>query len=184
MYLALQTNTYIWQSEFLQNLDVALQREGFGLLQLPWQKYELLVRDTDHFTWRGYCAFSRGLAEVLSSVRVESPVTIYADSTVDYHNYDRAHNFTGRANDQLLRDLQRKGINATVDAVSGSGFSAMRKSRMHFSARAKGNPSNGSVIVIGGWNDATFALEQVVKDVRTFLKVSQQQNISVKSSNE
>lgn len=186
MLLALRTFVHIWadgeHAQHLRQIDAALERNGFGLIDLDWAAFELLPDDSDHFTWAGLVQFSSHLARALRAYapRLEE-IHIVGDSTIDFWNWDENESRTGAADAMVINDLREIGIRATIDVVCGSGFVAMSDSNEHFRARlSRGSRRNATppiapkasaaaaganatnVLVVGGWNDQTRPLARVV----------------------
>lgn len=170
---ALRTDVHLWRSAFQCGLDEHMAVRGIELVDLPWAQYELLPHDRDHFTWEGYVAFSRGLAHALRACAApDAPVHVYADSTVDYWNWDAKGNWTGRASTALAAALAAVHLRASIDAVNGSGFVARHEERLDFRSRrrAAAEESGATVVVIGGWNDRHWPLPAVRGRVDAFLR--------------
>lgn len=136
-----------------------MEAKGFELWSLPWETFELVEDDPDHFTWNGFVAFSEALVRRLV---VESPDktdsrawTILSDSTVDHNNYDERWERTGRADEHLTQLLHSAGVNATVDSVCGSGFLARKAEDLHFATRRRRSDPKTNLLIVGGWNDET-----------------------------
>lgn len=176
MLLALRTSTHIWQCEKLDAIDNILQVAGFELLDLQWNACQLLRNDTDHFTWIGFCNFSRTLANELLKWNVPSPLIVLSDSTIGHNDINKNHQFTGHASKHLQQELSRRGINATVDAISGSGFAAMGDSKQNFRSRIL-DGKFAAVLVIGGWNDMPYSDATIAQRVRGFKLALASKNI-------
>lgn len=166
--LASRINTYIWKDSKYNKTDIILKDNNFTLFQLPWDNFTLYKNDQNHFTWNGFKIFSRCLTDFIKSIiskkygDIKNPsILIISDSTIDYWNYEP--NNLKKANNYLKEEL--KPFNVTIDAVSGSGFCAMRDNRKDFVYRlhkiVKNNKKYHLIIVIGGWNDYNYSLEEI-----------------------
>ena len=188
--LALRTDVHVWRSDFQRGLDAHLEACGVTLLDLPWSAFELLPDDRDHFTWRGFLAFAAHLVSVLDAhvQPDERPVRIYADSAIDYWNWDHEGNYTGKADAALARAMRlranltskrvgrpaRLAPELLVDAVNGSGFVALADEARDFRSRrlrAERDDARGvTTLVVGGWNDRHWPLAEVRTRVDAFLR--------------
>ena len=169
MLFALRTNVHEWMSDFQKSLDDGLIRAGVRLIDLHWERFELLSDDREHFTWDGLTAFAANLADAMKAELrdVSSELHIISDSTIDYWNYDCDGSYDGKADACVVRAFENVGIKATVDAVNGSGFIALRKMGAHFRARK----SRASVeLIIGGWNDRHYGTTHTVNAVNHYVR--------------
>ena len=169
MILALRTNVAHWASPFCEELDLHMRSLGVTLIDLPWHDFELLKNDRDHFTARGFDSFRRTLARVLSSLDLGGELFVISDSTIDHNN---GSNASRPADADVRRSLAYRGIAASVASQSGSGFCALREQRKSFTHLAKSRlrrtPSlrDAHWLIIGGWNDEWYALDEVKEAAR------------------
>ena len=163
--VALRTNVAHWSSPFCQQLDRYLVESGVALIDLPWD-FELLQKDRDHFTARGFDSFCRALAAALSSQGVAGDLFVIADSTVDHINRsDPAR----PADEKLRKCLAAHKMKAVIASQGGSGFCGLqeqRKSFLHLARhRTRADPSlkKACWVLVGGWNDDTqqYSLDEV-----------------------
>ena len=136
-------------------LDATLVALGSNALHLPWHSFPLLD-DNDHFTKRGQHTFHKALVAVVGTRHPR--ILVLADSTIGYYP---------DAPEQLRRQFALQGVDATVDAICGSGFAARAIEGYHFRARWRSavrnsrhtvaSPQYDAVLVIGGWNDVHHA---------------------------
>lgn len=161
---ALRTNVHVWRSSFFEALDCSLEKNGFSLIDMDWSAYALLKHDKDHFTWKGLKEFVKDLSKAIESL--PGHVLVLSDSTLGYWDFSHSNEYNGKAS-HLLQSSLSSG-KATIDAVNGSGFLALKEDGLNFRARraVKGD----TVLVIGGWNDATFSIENVSNAVRAFVR--------------
>jgi len=155
---ALRTSAYIWTDPTLQKMDRKLTRLGVTLIDCPWETFEYLEDDPDHFTHAGFLQFSDWLVQMLINREILS-VLIMSDSTIDFWNYNDEGRRSGRAHRHLYCKMREKGIEGRLDTVCGSGYVceptfAQRYSKCDYS----------ECLVIGGWNDvgSTFLMQAVV----------------------
>lgn len=161
------TNVHVWQGDFLKRLDETIDQHPTlpYRFDLPWSSFDLLPDDADHFTWDGYVSFVDSLLEhVLVHWARHKRVHVLSDSTIDYWNWDEDWNETRRATTHMVDAFARRDVDVSVDAVSGSGFVAMRPQKKDFHTRFvawKKNETAGNAtlaLVIGGWNDQAKGL--------------------------
>lgn len=161
---ALKTSVHVWRADVFDWMDRELASQGVQLLSLPWEHFPLYVHDRDHFTWLGFTRFAVALARAVAALGVTT-LRIYADSTIDFHNWSDG-TWTGRANQLLRGRLAATGVEAYVDAVSGSGFVARESTREDFASRVE---PGAPVLLIGGWNDAHSPRHAVARGIRDAL---------------
>lgn len=162
MLLALANDRHTWTSEFAAELDGVFASAGYEVLDVRWADMRTVRGDADHFTWCGFGVFARELADaVVGVLPAASALHIIADSTIDHCNYVGSE-WTGRANALVVKEMAERGIEATVDAISGSGFvtydrgsNFCTRAKAWSDARRDGGCATRSVLFIGGWNDAT-----------------------------
>jgi len=161
MLLASTTDVAHWRSPFCAGVDRALDTCGFGRVELPWDTFQVLQRDRDHFTKRGFDAFRQALAAELARRDVVGDVLVIADSTIDYLN-----DASRSADAAVCRALRARGMVPRVLSEGGSGFCARGHAGHDFSELASGvlRGADGARwrgatwVVIGGWNDERCGL--------------------------
>lgn len=152
MILSLRTNVYMWKSPLNRYIDNKLNSIGIKLINLPWDKFELIKSDQDHFTWRGYKSFCKNFnVQLAHFFKTGTKIHIIADSTIDYWNYTSNFKYTGKANKFLK--LYCKDYKITIDAIAGSGYTT----RNNFIDRIDNSIECDAVILIGGWNDVSYS---------------------------
>ena len=161
--LATRTNVGRWANDYFAQLDQALVEAGFTLVDLEWERFEVLARDPDHFTAKGFGAFRADLGRALTRTGGSGAMTVVSDSTIDHLNRDDP---TRPADAAVVRSLSRHGVNATVITRGGSGFLARRDERQDFVSLAEGvvlRARPTAWLFIGGWNDhgAGYTVQQV-----------------------
>lgn len=159
---AVRTNVHRWRCDFQRQLDECLEENGFTLINLPWHEYELLQNDVEHFTWNGYRNFVRDMAAFTRTLK--GRVHVVTDSTVDYWNYDDDGNVTSDADELWVRLHQTQ--NLTIDSLSGSGFVALSDTGSHFRPRCRSSEKYDNIVLVGGWNDATYGIDRVRHAIR------------------
>lgn len=178
---ASKINTYIWKDDKYNKIENILEHNNFTLFQLPWNNFTLYKNDQNHFTWNGFKTFSKYLTDFIKKIiskkynNIENlSILILSDSTIDYWNYEPDN--IKKANNYIKEEL--KPFNITIDAVSGSGFCAMkndRKDRKDFVYRlhkiVKNNKKYDLIIVIGGWNDYNYSLEEINSSIEQCSKI-------------
>lgn len=152
MMLALRTSVSRWDSLFCDALDAHMRSEGVVLIDLPWESFQFLQADPNHFTARGFDTFRRCLASRVASAGVEGKVFVLSDSTVGHINREKADL---PADVSLERSMARRGISASVVSQCGSGFCALRERALDFEsiARRRTGVCDAHWLIIGGWND-------------------------------
>lgn len=157
MLYALRTNVHVWKSESLAEIDSVVENAGFRLLDLPWETMHLRKHDQDHFTWAGFRVFCRALADALHSHGI-TRVSIYADSTIDHLNWSSSL-WTGSANEYCQKTLARRGVDAYIDSVCGSGYVAGER----FADRVMSATASemDDVLIVGGWNDERYTVAKL-----------------------
>lgn len=158
MLLHAPTSAPPWTSELTRFVDALLHDEGSYEVPVEWTRYE--YEDGDHFTDVGAAAFCEDLVRaVLTRCEANQRLWILSDSTIGHNDYDALHGgWTGAASARIAARLRAAGIEATVDAVCGSGFAAMSAEGEHFAARIAARrrcavAPPDAVLFIGGWND-------------------------------
>lgn len=162
--LHVPTSVARWACPALDALDGALREAGSVPLDpLPWDD-ELTVQadDPEHFTPYGFAAFVHALVPRALAAGCGGAVLVLTDSTVGHGDWSAATGeWTGAWSDALAAAFAKAGVRATVDAVCGSGFVAGGRDGAHFRARLAaarrrlaGTSACGSVLLVGGWNDA------------------------------
>ena len=168
--LALKTNVHIWKEPILEQLDILLSNNNFTLIDLNWENYELL-EDKQHFTLNGYKKFCTDLVNKISDLNFNNNnIFIYADSTIDYLNWD-SNIYNNFANNYLINLLKKKNFNAEIDAISGSGFINLNNINKHFRARYINNYKHDKksiILIIGGWNDNKYNLNRLSNSIKSF----------------
>ena len=151
------TSASRWKCEFLSELDHALVASGSVPVTLDWDS-GLSYDDPDHFTTDSSNAFVERLANCTAPLlREVRAVHVVTDSTIDYNDWvDGIH--TKHASNRLIAAFARRGVRASVDAVSGSGFVARAREGEHFHQRVShwirtGNRNDTALLLMGGWND-------------------------------
>lgn len=150
--LHMKTNVHHWKHPWLKQIDDVLSKNSREI-DIDWNSCELEKGDSDHFTENGSKTFCYLLIKELSKYSDVKKLHIISDSTIAHNDYD------GRvASTRLETELQKIGIDASVDAISGSGFVARAWADEHYRARVtrhlkshKGE--NHAILFIGGWND-------------------------------
>lgn len=151
---ALVTNVHVWKCPALARLDTFMSLCKITLHTMSWSRFELLPDDTDHFTWSGFLSFAEELVQII--LTLPGNTLVLSDSTIDYWNYDDLGNQTNAAS-QYIESLCPS---VHVDAVCGSGFTALRKDMMDFRTRLRThNVRYQSVLFVGGWNDIDSPME-------------------------
>ena len=161
--LHVATNVASWSAPTLQSLDATLQDAGSVALELPWHSFGL-EDDGEHFTEAGAMAFCAALVtHTLLAMREAKTdrrkLVIVSDSTIDHNDRDDDGTWHGRASRRLRDGFARHGVDATVDAVGGTGFLAGARDGQHFFARLarrvlrRSTVDDACVLLIGGWND-------------------------------
>ena len=162
MIYALRTNIHRWQHPKLERLDVLFDTMNVSLIDMQWNKYKL-VEDDLHFTLHSFKLFCEDLA---LSTQWAPTLVIYADSTIDYWNYNMKEKYTNLANKYIASTFKKLGVHAIISAVNGSGFVC----HPNFMSRCmKTNSSNTDYLFIGGWNDITFSWKRIETSCRDTL---------------
>ena len=166
MLLHAQTSGPPWTSEHTRFVDALLQNEGSCEISVDWTRYA--YEDGDHFTDVGAAAFCEDLVQaVLVRCGANRRLWILSDSTIGHNDYDAVHGeWTGAASARIAAQLRAAGVEATVDAVCGSGFAAMSSEGEHFAARIAARRRGAvappdAVLFIGGWNDEGRRADQL-----------------------
>ena len=169
-FFAVKTDVHVWRSPILRRLDACMANAGATLIDLPWDEFELYKHDSDHFTRKGYDRFVQAFAKALARTGLQR-VLVLADSTIDYHNWN-ATTYTGTANALLIKTMRKHGVDAVVDAVSGSGFVALHDRNQSFGHRLLRHRLRGCphVVVVGGWNDVGFTEEKTHRACKLLFK--------------
>lgn len=155
MLLALKNSVYIWQSNFSKEMDKILEKHGYTLITLPWETFELLENDQDHFTQSGYEKFLYSLGETLLPYGKNKKILILSDSTIGYWNTDS----------KII--LQPFGICAMISCC-GVGYTTHP---VNFRSTIWDLEQKYDIVVmIGGWNDCNTYLPHVDKSVRNFTR--------------
>ena len=157
MMLAVRTNVSRWASPYCLALDSYLEARGVHLIDLPWDSFELLRHDQNHFTARGFDAFRSALATALSVHGVQGDLFVLSDSTVDHLNRGRDER---PADVKLQLSMRAHQIHATVSSQCGSGYCALRDQDADFGSLARAELERPGTrardahwLIIGGWND-------------------------------
>jgi len=155
---AISVNAYIWKSPLRHYIDKTLSKYHFKLLSLPWNQFELLDNDSDHFTWTGYKNFCKSLKMVVdNNIDKDSSLYFLSDSTIDYWNYKDNGAYNGKANKYLKKILNRSNIK--IDALCGSGFYSFNK-------RVNNAEDYDNIFIIGGWNDNSYqSVKKYIKQI-------------------
>ena len=168
---ASKINTHIWKDHKYKKMDTVLKQNNFTLFELEWSNFTLYKNDTDHFTWNGFKSFANSLISFINSKSEAISILILSDSTIDYWNWQN-NKYTERANNYIKNLLK---INIIIDAVSGSGFCAMKNKNKDFVSRlnkiAKSNKKYDLVIIIGGWNDYEYSIEEINDSIQQCNKI-------------
>lgn len=155
--LHVRTNVPPWRSDTLLRLDEVLCESGSSPIDIAWHVCEFVKGDANHFTRRGIECFLQQLVDATAE-RAGPRLHVVADSTIDHNDWtgERHHRW---ASLRLMELYRFRGINASVDAVRGSGFVARAREGLHFHARLSDVARRGervnTVLFVGGWNDAT-----------------------------
>ena len=131
-----KTNVHIWKDNKYKHVDKILAQNNFTLFELQWNNFTVYKNDINHFTWNGFKSFSLSLVDFIKSTisnkycNINKPsILILSDSTIDYWN-NKEENNNDKANNyiqDLVKDLlKEQNITISIDAVSGSGFCAMK----------------------------------------------------------
>ncbi len=172
----LRTNVSRWREPYAEFMDDNFRKQGFHTVSLPWHRFEVLPHDRDHFTWHGFTVFAKSIARTMQhKLPAHSNLHIIADSTVDYWNVvaDKGRR-TNRASNYLKKELRAAGIkHATIDAVYGSGFVAMKPQHKDFVTRVKqtADRRRQSLLIIGGWNDHSHTHRAVLSSIKQLSRV-------------
>lgn len=157
MLVAVQCNAHIWASEQAHMLDEIAGNYVTGKINLPWDKFEYVEGDSDHFTWAGFLTFADEFVNSCKPfVKQGESIFVITDSTIDHNNWVDG-TMTTAASDHVAQ-LLRTRLNLTqarVDAVSGSGFVARAHEGLHFRNRISSARGFDTIVVMGGWNDAS-----------------------------
>lgn len=153
-----KTNTGPWAEAYLAGLDKLLRSSGSEELDVECGSFAL-EDDGDHHTREGYRGYAHALAR---AAQPRGRVAVYADSTVDFHNYVECGGcvaYTGWASVVLTDALLMHGASDVhIDARCGSGFVAMAATGEHVYARLsrdlRAGPAPDLVLFVSGWNDA------------------------------
>lgn len=151
-----QTRGPPWTGAIPPLVDERLRSEGSKELSLDWTRYD--YEDGEHFTEASARAFCDDLVDALEArCRWARRVWIFTDSTIGHNDYEEGA-WTGAASARLASSLGAGGVDASVDAVCGSGFAAMSAEGLHFAARIAARRRRGAdppdaVVFVGGWND-------------------------------
>ena len=168
---ASKINTHIWKDEKYKKMDTILKQNNFTLFELEWNNFTLYKNDTDHFTWNGFKSFANSLISFINSKNEANSILIISDSTIDYWNWEN-NKCTKRANNYIKNLLK---ININIDTVSGSGFCAMNNENKDFVSRlnkiVKFNKKYDLVIIIGGWNDYQYSIEEIDDSIQQCNKI-------------
>lgn len=168
---ATKINTHIWKDQKYKKIDNILKQNNFTLFELEWYNFTLYKNDTNHFTWNGFKSFANSLISFIKSKSEANSILIISDSTIDYWNWEN-NKYTERANNYIKNLLK---INIIIDAVSGSGFCAMKNENKDFVSRlnkiAKSNKKYDLVIIIGGWNDYEYSIEEINDSIQQCNKI-------------
>lgn len=81
---------------------------------------------------------------------------VLTDSTIDYNDRTVGGEWHGRASKYVESLFLKHDINASVDAVCGSGFVAGASDGQHFRNRLLNHLSHSlpsAILFMGGWND-------------------------------
>lgn len=167
MLLHTRTDVTPWRHPTLAALDATLRAAGSTEVTLPWETCAL-EQDGLHFTLHGQRVFDTLFADAIVRAlpvgHSPAPLLVLTDSTVGYHDWSEDGQWHGRASRRLERVLSARGVNATVDAVCGSGFVARAREGLNFRARIPDAPHD--VCFVGGWNDLAWPQESVVAAAR------------------
>ena len=173
MLIALRNSVHIWSGEESQVIDIALEENGYYLIDLNWEKFDLIPTDQDHFTESGFKSFCIDFVNNLSGLKGKR-ILILCDSTIDFWNYDENGNYTAYADGYLSMLLLKKDIRCVMDSVCGSGFVATP----NFRSRLSNYDNNffDVIIFVGGWNDYSH-IETVTQSIRNTGRTARQKLI-------
>lgn len=181
--LASKTNTHLWKNQTCNKIDNILKNNNLTLFNLPWSKFNLYKNDLNHFTTAGFKIFSNSLANFIKNYvsknlsNIQKPsIYIISDSTIDYWNYDNNNNINNKANNYLKKKLYP--FKLTIDAVSGSGFCALKHDNKDFIYRLNKQLNENSkydlIIIIGGWNDIDYSINEIDNSINESCKIIKQ----------
>lgn len=153
MLIALKNSVHIWSGDESKVIDFAMEENGYYLIELDWDKFDLIPSDQDHFTKSGFQAFCNNFVKKLSGIK-NKKILIICDSTIDYWNYDQDGNYTAYADGYISKMLLKNGIECVMDSVGGSGFVAGSNFRSRLSNYD--NDFFDCIVFIGGWNDYSY----------------------------
>lgn len=166
-----EVNTAPWTSAAAAHMDATLNSLNSTALRVHCA--DLPLEDGEHFTWRGYCEFCKRFATATQHIApAGGTLRVYADSTIDYHNWDDDYETRhGAADTYLHRTFGERGRCISIDAVCGSGFVALSP-RQHLATRVSRDRRAGVigprdvVVLIGGWNDTAHDPRAVQHAIR------------------
>ena len=151
------TNVDPWSGELNSQLDDHMVEASSNPLAVNMTMCELRKGDANHFTERGARQFASLLCNSITAKQLTGKILIVGDSSIDFNDRTRDWKFHGRQSSRLRRVLWNKQIHATVDCVSGSGFTSRAWSNEHFRARISRRLRRAerydAVVFVGGWND-------------------------------
>ena len=149
MLLCLKNDVYIWKSDFSKQIDKILKKNGFTLIDLPWDNCELLKNDKEHFTRRGNHKFVEYLRNILDPYGIDKKILILSDSTLGYWND------TGNLPYDIISYC---GVGYTTHPVNFRSMSWNLIDKYDI------------ILVIGGWNDKYTDISLVDKSIRNFTR--------------
>ncbi|RPF81763.1 MAG: hypothetical protein CBC65_001870 [Rhodothermaceae bacterium TMED105] len=152
------TNAGEWQgSEILQLIDERLIEAGSNPIFVDWDGIEM--DDPDHFTNSGAVLFASRLVDKVAPCVKTETLHVITDSTVDYNDWSENGVYTRESSKNIIDAFRKRGITATIDAISGSGFVARAVYNEHFRKRVVSHltttPLQTTILLMGGWNDVT-----------------------------
>ena len=175
---ASKINTHIWKDKKYKKMDTILKQNNFTLFELEWNNFTLYKNDTNHFTLNGFKSFANSLISFIKS-KSEASISnkstlVLSDSTIDYWNWEN-NKETKKANNYIKNLLKKQNTTINIDAISGSGYCAMKNQNKDFVSRlnkiVKCNKKYDLVIIIGGWNDYEYSLEEINNNIQECGKI-------------
>ena len=171
------TNAGPWKhtSVRLSEIDAALHSSGSIPIDLDWNDLEM--DDPDHFTDVGAVEFAgRFVRTVVPHLRGYKQLYVLTDSTIDYNDRTVGGEWHGRASKYVESLFLKHDINASVDAVCGSGFVAGASDGQHFRNRLLNHLSHSlpsAILFMGGWNDVHRPRVHVLNAIYNCVSIAQ-----------